>query len=435
MKILVIDTLAAGLDFSLRCKQAGHEVKLFIAPKSNDSDTGRGIVDKVKEWQPWMRWADLIFLVDNNMYMREIETYHKLGYPIFGGNLAGTELELNREAGQNAFKKHGIKIMPYKTFNNYDQAIAFVDQSRKRYVSKPSADADKALSYVSRDAKDMICRLDAWKRLGKIRSPFILQEFVKGIEMAVGGWYGPAGFNKAINENWEHKKHLNSDLGVNTGEQGTVMRYVLESKLFDETLAKLEPMLKKIKYVGYIDVAVMIDPDTGEIRPLEFTTRPGWPHFNIHRSLVKGDPATWMYDLIHGHDSLEVSPDIAVGVVLTTPNYPYVGPSNDHFKNIPVWCNPRDKDIHVADVKAGLIWDEVDDKIVRIPGWVQSGSYVADVTGKGPNVGTAMRRVYKKLKEDIHVPNSVGYRTDIGLRLKKQLPEFQKFGFATGMEF
>src|SRR5580692_8141571 len=186
MKVLYIDPPGNTLDMCLRALRAHHEVKLYTAP---DCDVGKDLVEKVKDWRQWMRWADLIVCSDNVKYMRELDQFRKFGYPIFCCSTEAAKLELERETGQNAFKKHGIEIMPYKTFTNYDQAIAHVDKERKRFVSKPSGDADRALSYVSKSPKDMISQLDRWKAIGKIKEAFILQEFVKGIEMAVGGWY------------------------------------------------------------------------------------------------------------------------------------------------------------------------------------------------------------------------------------------------------
>jgi phosphoribosylamine--glycine ligase len=437
MKILCIDPQHAYLDWLLRCQRAGHDVKWFLpkCPDGTRSTVGDGLVEKVKDFESWLRWADLIFLTDNAKYLFLLESYREHGYPIFGPSVEAGRLELERKTGQAAFKAHGINIMPSKSFTSYDQAIAHVMKERKRFVSKPDGDVDKALSYVAKDAKDMISKLDNWKRLSRVKTEFILQEFVPGMEMAVGAWYGPGGFNSAINENWEFKKHMPGDLGVNTGEQGTVIRYVAKSKLFDKVLKPLEPLLKKLGYTGYVDIAVIIN-EKGEPMPLEFTCRPGYPHSIISFTLHKGDPANWMYDLLHGVDSLEVSDDIAIGVVVSLPNYPYKGPSDRHFKGIPFWADKDHEHIHPVEICAGQIWDEtLDGKIERVPGWTMAGNYAAIVTAHAGTVGGAARRVYRTIKEDLHIPMSPGYRIDIGLRLKKQLPEFQKHGFAMDMEY
>ena len=76
----------------------------------------------------------------------------------------------------------------------------------------------------------MVYMLEKWKRLGKQRD-FHLQEFIPGIEMGVGGWFGPNGWVSGWEENWEFKKLMDGDKGVATGEQGTVLRYVTRSKL------------------------------------------------------------------------------------------------------------------------------------------------------------------------------------------------------------
>lgn len=438
MKILCIDNEGLYIDWLMRCMRAGHEVKWFIPKDSSGerSHIGDGLVEKVSDWEPWMRWADLIFVTDNTKFIHRLDSYRKYGYPIFGPSVEAARLELERQFGQDAFKKYGIKIMPSQTFTNYDQAIAHVMKNPRRFVSKPDGEADKALSYVSKDAKDMISKLDNWRNLGRTKNKFILQEFVPGIEMAVGAWFGPGGFSKHINENWEFKKHMPGDLGVNTGEQGTVIRYVDKSLLFEDVLRPLEPLLKKLNYVGYVDVAVIIDEKTGTPWPLEFTCRPGYPHSIISFTLHKGDPANWMYDLIHGQDTLEVSDDIAIGVVVSLPNYPYTGPSVKHFKGIPFWADPKHKHVHPVWIRAGLIWDETPGgKIEKVPGWTMAGNYAAIVTAHAGTVGGAMRKVYKTVKEDLHIPMSPGWRNDIGLRLKKQLPEFQKFGYALDMEF
>jgi hypothetical protein len=92
--------------------------------------------------------------------------------------------------------------------------------------------------------------------------------------MAVSGWFGPAGWTVGWEENWEFKKLLmNGDLGVTTGEQGTVLRFVKKSKLADEVLLPLTPQLKKMGYCGNVDVNCIID-DHGCPWSLEFTMRP-----------------------------------------------------------------------------------------------------------------------------------------------------------------
>lgn len=435
MKVLLVDVGANFLDFALRCVNAGHSVKWFIAPDKNGKriPVGDGLIEKVNDWQKWMRWAEIVVTSDNTRYMTMLEPYRKLGYPIFGPNVDAAEMELNRTTGQKILKDAGVQIMDYKTFTSYDEAESYVRKTMKRYVSKPSGDADKALSYVSKSPADMIYMLRRWKKMGKLKQPFILQEFTPGIEMAVGGWFGPKGWLSAINVNFEHKKLMNGDLSVNTGEMGTVISYTKKEKLAEKVLFPVSDYLMKIGYTGYIDVAVIID-EKGTPWPLEFTSRPGWPHNQIITSLHQGDPVEWMADLLHGYDSLEVKEGVSTGVVVTIPDFPYNRIPREDLCGIPVYCDPTNDNIHPAEIMAGIAPNVVGNKVIDLPTWVSAGNYLLVCTGVASTVSASAKKAYETIKE-IEIPNSPGYRTDIGRRLQKQLPILQKQGYAKGINY
>jgi phosphoribosylamine--glycine ligase len=441
MKILVIDSEGFCLDFAWRCKLNKHDVKYHIAmnPKKGIISTyGDGIVSKVNEYKPYMDWADLIVLCDNIILMEEMKNYRNKGYPIFGIDDDISKCELDRNYGQDLFKKYGIETMPYEgPFNDYDSGINFVKKNLdKRWVSKPCGEeTDKSLSYVSKSAEDMIFMLQKWKEKGKKQS-FILQEFKPGIEMAVGGFYGPGGFSKYYLENFEFKKYLNGDLGVNTGEQGTVIGYVQKSKLAEELLTPLIPYLKSKNYCGYIDVACIIDEKTGTPYPLEFTSRFGYPLWQIQQALHIGDPAEWMLDLIKGKDTLKVKDNkVCIGVVLSNGSYPKKADDYYEEQDYPIKLDKVNmNDIHPSEVKIGKTLKISDGKIKEVDGWVTAGNYILTATACGDTVSEAKEKVYKILK-NIEVGNSPQYRTDIGDRLNKQLPTIQKFGYAKMFKF
>lgn len=435
MRILLIDVGGNFLDFALRCIAAGHTVRWFIAPGKNGErlPIGDGLVEKVKEWEKWIGFSDLILVSDNTRYLSQLEYYRKMGAPIFGPNVAGAEMELNRTLGQKVWKDAGCQIMDYKTFTSYDDAIRFVEKNAdKRWVSKPSGDADKALSYVSKDAGDMREMLRRWKRRKVLAGPFILQEFRPGIEVAVGGWFGPHGWSSQFNINFEHKKTLTGDLGVNCGEQGTVIYYTdKEDRLAQEVLLPISEHLEKIGYTGYVDAAVIIDKDGPW--PLEFTCRPGWPHCQIITSLHLGDPAQWIKDLMDGYDTLEVHDGICTGVVVTMGDFPHNKMPREQLCGIPIYCDQND-DIHPAEIMAGTASHVINGKLVELPTWVSAGNYLLVATGCAATVSGSAKRAYEVIK-GIDIPNSPGYRTDIGKRLKDQLPQLQKWGYCKGITY
>ncbi|MCK9988726.1 MAG: phosphoribosylamine---glycine ligase [Azoarcus sp.] len=431
MKILLIDVYSCFLDFALRCLHAGHDVRWFQGrlKDGTHSSVGNGLVPKVRDWESSMPWADLVVLADNVKYLPGLEGWRKRGAPIFGPSVETALWELDRAKGQQVLADHGIQVMESIPFRNVREAQEFLLKNPRRFVSKPNADDNKALSYVSKSARDMMFMLEKWAKEKTVKTEFIFQEFVPGIEMAVGGWMGKNGFVGPWLENFEHKKLMDGDIGVNTGEMGTVLKYTNDSLLAAMVLEPLEPELIRHGYTGYIDVSVMIDKK-GTPWPLEFTCRPGWPLQQILQCLHTGDPAQWMLDALQGRDTLTVKSDIATGVVMAIPDFPYSRLAPEAVSGFPVygWENVPEQHFHPAEMAAGQVWEKKGEKLVKEPGLVTSGSYVCVVTGSGKTVEDSRTAAYRNLKK-IELPNSPMYRTDIGARVEKQLPELQKLGF------
>lgn len=423
----------------MRCEALGHEVRVFMGPCKDGSryPVGDGLLAKVPEWQGSMRWADLIITSDNVKYLKEMESYRRAGYPIFGPNMEVTDWELERGTGQDIFEDHGIKCLPSTIFKTYDEAIAFLNNSPDcRYVSKPTGDADKALSYVSKSSQDMMFMLNYWKKKTTKKVPFLFQEFTPGIEMAVGGWVGRDGFLSHFLENFEFKKLMNDEVGVNTGEMGTAMKYVTaeESLLARTVLLPLEAALIRSGYTGYIDVAVIIDKK-GNPWPLEFTSRPGWPLFQIQQALHP-DPCQWMLDALNGKDTFKPFDDIAIGVVVTMPDFPYSHMTRKEVTGFPVWgiTTKNRFNVHPCEMMLGEAPVLENGKIRTKQMMVTAGDYVLVVTGTEPTISEAKDSAYDVLRQ-LEIPNSPIYRTDIGCRLEKQIPELQSLGYATSWEW
>ena len=445
-RILILDDGSNCLDMAMRAQLAGWTVKWWDKPHKdgNPKLSGRGIVEKISDFgevkRKWLDWADLIYLPDNIFYVPMLEPYRKQGYPILAPGLDAANMEINRAIGQKSMEDAGLQIMESKAFFDYDTAAAFVKKNSTFLVSKPSGDASKALSYVASDPADLVYMLNRWKGSEAMRkaakeSGFILQERKYGIEMAVGGWFGPGGWSKYFYENWEYKQLMADDLGVNTGEMGTLSRIVTKSKLAEQVLLPIGPQLEKIGYCGYIDNNCIIDKDGPW--PMEWTMRDGWPtRHNVMAHVKNEDPIQWMLDLLNGEDTMEcIENEICVSVVVALPDFPYSKITNKELCGMPVRGAEDLKHVHLCEVMVGEAPTMVGDKVVDLPGLVTAGDYPCVITGTGTTISGARRDAYTAVKK-IKIPNSPFYRPDIGAgRMKKQLPLLHKMGYGKGMEF
>jgi phosphoribosylamine---glycine ligase len=439
VKVLILDIEGGGtgVNLGLRAQAADHQVRYWMPTRGGKPRPyADGLLEKPDEWEPSMDWADLVVLTGNNKYSSPLNQYFGKGYPIFGANIKSAELELDRGKGQEVLQRYGVKTIPYEVVDSPEQGISLIKATGKAYAMKPWGGVeDCALTYVSSAPDDGIFTLEKWKREGLFQGQLMMQEKVDGIEMGISGMFGPGGWNRALEESFEHKKFLNDDLGANTGEMGTVIRHVSQSKLFDQVLEPITDYLHSVNYVGDCSINCMID-SKGQAWPMEFTMRLGWPDFNIRQAVFEGDPVQWMKDLLEGKDTLEVSTKIALGVVMAHGDFPHEASGPEPWGDFPIYGMTEEDSahLHLQQVKQGKGFLWINDTLTKPTMVLTAGVYVMVVTGAARTVAGAAKAAYNRAWA-VKWPSNVVFRTDIGRRLEAQLPELQKHGYALGMNY
>jgi phosphoribosylamine--glycine ligase len=417
------------LDLALRAQEAKHEVVYYINPNECHYHlVGKGLVKRTSDFKPWLTWADMTVLAGNDKYLKVIDRF-RAEHPekvIFGSNQVGASWELDRLVGMRVLESHGIKCPPTKLCHSYEEAVAYVKKrDDARLVSKPCGDADKSLSYCSKGPEDMLFMLSKWHKAGKIKDAFVLQDFIPGVEFAVGGFVGRDGFAGGWEENFEHKKLMPGEIGTTTGEMGTVLMFTKFSKLANQVLKPLEDELVKIGFLGDIDVNCIID-EHGTPWPLEFTTRFGYPALQIQLALMDGDPVTWMYDLANKGTKPEFKQDtISLGIAMALAPFPYEPAPLEMVTDFPIYgvTSFNKMKIHPYHLQKG-----------RDTEWATAGQYALVVTGTSDTVTGAKENAMRTLKQ-LNIPGDVLYRNDIGDKLSKFIPELQRHGYAKSFKY
>lgn len=442
MRVLLIDSDRVGLDLAMRASAAGHEVKLFrYQSKPTQYATGFSpAFVLVDNWRDHMSWAKdgLVVLTANNRYVGELERFQEFGFAqaIFAPSMGSARLEIERSAGMDVMKSVGLDIPPYQTFDSLIECEAFARKSDRAWVFKPMGDEErKDLTYVSKDPADLVGWLQRQQKLGKkLVGKAMLQEKVDRLaEVGVSGWMGPDGFlPEKFQICFEHKPLMNGDIGPATGEQGTVCQYVEEDKLAEDMLLPLEPILRTLGHRGDFAIGAMIDT-SGKAHFLEFTARCGYPAWWIQTASHRGDPVQWMKDLLMGKDSLRVSHDVAIGVVMAQPDYPYDNAPPEQVQGVPVrGAEEVLPDLHMVEVMKGTGPMMENGQVVDRPTFQTAGTYVCVATGLGKTVERARKRVYATV-DAVHFPNRM-FRTDVGEKVTPKLPALHKHGYALDME-
>lgn len=422
-KFLFVSFDALITDVAWRVAREGHPVKLYI-DHDEKQRIGDGFVDKSDDWRRDVDWADVIVFDDVLGMGAWAAELRAAGKHVVGGTAYTDQLEDDRSFGQSELKKHGVTILPFREFDSFDDAIAFVSESPAAYVVKPSGEAQniKRLLFVGQedDGKDVIQVLETYKKLYSEQvKVFQLQKRVKGVEVAVGAFFNGKQFVSPININFEHKKLFPGNIGPSTGEMGTLMYWSEKNRLYTRTLARLESTLAAEGYVGYIDLNCIVNNQG--IYPLEFTSRFGYPTISIQAAGMLTPVGEFLAGLADGSlEKFRARSGFQIGVRIVVPPYPYQ--DMDAFRAMSqdaaiLFKRPNHDGICIEDVR-----EERGE-------WLIAGvSGVAlVVVGLGQTVKQAQAQAYQRM-QNIMIPNMY-YRTDIGDRWFEDSDRLHNWGY------
>ena len=412
MRFLGIGDAADLSALYLRLAEEGHDVKVCIAyPLCQD--TLLGLIERGGEWPSELAWVraagDDGCILFENVGAGRGETQDRLrreGYNVIGSSAYGARLENDRGYAQRVLAELGLPTAALFEFSDASEAARFIDRRPARYVLK--ANGPEAATFVGRHRAGMDVRaLLAGAR--PIGQSFVLMDFLEGVEMGVGAYFNGEDFLEPACLDWEHKRFFPGDLGELTGEMGTVVTYSRSKSFFDRTLALMRPLLKQHGYCGYINLNTIVN-ERG-IWPLEFTCRFGYPGYAILDPLQRTSWADLLRSMLdRRRNRFEAEPGFCVGIVVTTPPFPY---SREHVAEPvgqPIFF---DGDLTAAE-RRNLHYGEV---ALKNGVLVTSGAsgYTLVVTGTGPTIEAA-RDAANALVQKVLVANA-RYRCDIGQRL------------------
>ena len=399
----------------LRLKDEGHEVKVAISnPEAHG--TLAGLVERVDDWRAeldWIRAAGrdgvILFESVSEGFGALQDALRADGLQVIGGSAFGDRLENDRAFAQQLLAGLGFPAGHIHEFNDAGEADRFIDTYPKCYVLKFSGpDFASSDNYVgwSADGRDVQAML---RRRRGVDGTFILMDFLEGIEMGIGAYFDGTHFIQPACLDWEHKRFFAGDMGELTGEMGTVATFDRSALFFERTLARIEPLLRDHNHVGYINLNTIVNAQG--IWPLEFTCRFGYPGFAV-LSPLQQTPWSQLFCMMLRHRPAEfiTHPGFSVGVLLTTPPFPYTRKQVAEPTGLPIlfegaldeedYRNLHFGEIGLADgapVTSGLY------------GWTMV------VTGCGPTIEESRHAAYARAGR-IHIPN-MRYRLDIGERL------------------
>ncbi|HET9159586.1 MAG TPA: hypothetical protein VFN88_03165, partial [Caulobacteraceae bacterium] len=189
-------------------------------------------------------------------------------------------------------------------------------------------------------------------------------------------------------------------------------------------LRPLEARLREAGHVGWVNLNTIVNEEG--VWPLEFSCRFGYPGYAILAPLQADGWGALLAAITQRRDSHRTLPGFCVGMVMTTPPFPYSREDVDEPVGLPVLIGQDADPVHIHLGEAGL--DEAGHLATSgLYGWTLV------VTGAGLTIEAAQRRAITQARK-ITIPN-VRYRLDIGERLIEQdWSRLQRLGLLEPLE-
>ena len=423
MNVLMISTNGLANNVALLIKNEGHYIKLYIKDKSCRGCFDN-MVEKTTNWRKELKWVgkEGLIIFDDVGFGRIQDNLRKKGYKVFGGCEIGDKLEVDREFGQKIMKEYGLKTVPLKDFNDFEEAVLYIKKHPAPWVIKQNDHGNKFLSYIGHfsDGRDVISVLKNYLQNKNLnREKITLHKRIDGIEIGVGRYFNGFDWVGPIEMNIEHTKFFPGDLGPTTSEMGTVAWYESDesNKLFCDVLKPFKSYLQKIGFHGDFEINCIVN-ETGAY-PLEFTTRLGSPIIHLQSELHNFKWAGFLKAVANGNEyDLEYKKGYGVVLLLAVPPFPYSKKLRSSiFYGINIYTNQLSKEEH-----AHVHYEEI---AMRAGGKYDGQLYIADEQGYVGYVTSVDSDLCKAREKAVSIARKmiipkVFFREDIGCRFENE---------------
>jgi phosphoribosylamine-glycine ligase len=415
---LLISKYGDGIPLAIRMAEEGSIVKVILKePSAQPSLTGYH--NPLKIQRPLMLEQYDLILFDMVGLGQQADQLKSKGKMVIGGGVFNDKLELDRNYGQRVVKRllPKVKLPGGKLINSQDELLKELETDQPKVI-KPLNNQSPTLTLVSQDDQNRTLKTLA-KRLNNL-TPCILQNKVDGIEISTEGWFNGKHFiNQLFNHTIENKRFMEGDKGCQTGCMGNVVWTSDPNKdrIIQHALLPLTPLLKKVDYLGPIDINCIITEN--DIYFLEFTARFGYDAIQAFTELYKGKLFDMLWKLAVQNTSFNLWSDYSIAVRLSMPPYPQ-DEDCSMLKGVQVLDIPQPARKHL--MLSDVMLQDGTETLAGVDG------VIGCVTARGQTISEARKRAYRTIDNCV-IHQDVQYRRDIGLDVERKIEQLKVWGW------
>ena len=344
------------------------------------------------------------------------DALREAGIAVLGPSREAAILEESKAFAKEFMFRHEIPTAPYQIFEDFDQAIRFLDHNPSFPVvvkaDGPAGGKGVTVAETREEAERALRSLLVEGALGQAGRRVVLEQYLTGDELSVFALTDGKRV-EILGAATDYKRLLEGDRGPNTGGMGALTPPPFCSPALLDRIRRhvVEPCVRGMAaegrpYQGILYAGLMVKKH--DFWVLEFNVRFGDPEAQVLLPLLEGNLsraalAAARGDLGEG-SGLSLRDQAAVCVVLASPGYPHSPDSR-----LEIEIGGLDRAVQVRDTlifHAGTAL--VDGRLVS------AGGRVLNVVGMGPFLPRARERAYDAVAR-ISFPGGY-FRRDIALK-------------------
>ena len=402
MKVLIVGGGGREHAIAVSMKKSRRVDKLYCVPGNAgiaqiaECEPSIGVMefDKIIAYAKEKK-VDLVFVApDDPLVGGLVDALEAEGFRVFGPRANAAILEGSKAFSKDLMKKYHIPTAAYETFDDPDQALAYLETAKMPIVLKADGLAlgkGVLICNTLEEAKAGVREIMLDKHFGNAGNRMVIEEFMTGREVSVLSFVDGKTI-KPMTSAQDHKRAKDGDQGLNTGGMGNFSPSPFYTEEVDAFCKKYiyQPTVDAMaaegrEFKGVIFFGLMLTPDGPRV--LEYNARFGDPEAQVVLCRMKNDIMDVIDACIDGtldQVDLQFEDNAAVCVVLASDGYPVSYQKGFEIKGLEHFEGKEDYYCFHAGSK-------FDDK-GRI---VTNGGRVLGVTAKGATLKEARAKAYE----------------------------------------
>ena len=417
MKILLIGSGGREHALAWKLAQSPKLTKLYIAPGNpGTAACGENVPLQAEKPAEIIRFCqtnaiDLVIVGPEAPLAAGLaDALAEAGIRCFGPRQTAAQIEASKVFAKDFMARHQIPTARYATFNQLDEALAYLQTVEYPVVIKASglaAGKGVILPETQAEAASVLREMLENGRFGAAGAEVVIEERMSGPEVSLMAFTDGKTVIPMLAAQ-DHKRIFDDDQGPNTGGMGAYAPApIFTPELLNEALEKiLQPTVSGLRlegrpFVGVLYAGLMLTPQG--LRVVEFNCRFGDPETQAVLPLLETDLVEIAEACVTeklAETKIRWKEGAAVCVVLAAKGYPEKAESG---QAVTIGGLPENAVCFYAGMKVNA-----EEQLVS------SGGRVCGVAAWAPKLPAAVQSAYEAVDE-IHF-NGIQYRTDIAWR-------------------